>query len=260
MSLLKKRGWLVLTTLLTLFFLCRLLPASWSIYAVQQVAPGFQVSGVSGTLWQGKVDYVQLVERGHTFPLGELTWQLSAFSLLTLEPCVQFSSGLDAQHVAGSICYAWFDKVVFGKGIDIAVPIRNVAPFFGINLAGVINAFIDNVELRQYQFINVDASLLWVGASVYDGNEWLSLGVIQARFRDQHGVLISDWSHVEQADLITPVVVNISVEIADPQALVSTVKVKGFIKPTSLNSGLNSILAFMGYKNSDGSYRINFPN
>jgi general secretion pathway protein N len=260
MPLLKKREWLVLTTLLTLFCVCRLFPASWSIYAVQQAAPGFQVDAVSGTLWQGKVDYVQLVERGHTFPLGELTWQLSVFSLLTLEPCVQFSSRLDAQHVAGSICYAWVDKVVFGKGIDIAVPIENIAPFFGINLAGVINASIDNVELRQDQFTDVDASLLWAGASVYNGNEWLSLGAIQARFRSQRGVLISDWSHVEQADLITPVVVNISVEIADPQALVSTVMVKGFIKPVPLSSGLNLILPFMGNKNSDGSYRIDFSN
>ncbi|MFT7491425.1 MAG: general secretion pathway protein N [Pseudohongiellaceae bacterium] len=260
MSLLKKRQWLVLTTLLTLFCVCRLLPASWLIYAIQQVVPGFQVNGVSGTLWQGNVDYAQLVERGHTFPLGELTWQLSVFSLLTLEPCVQFSNGLDTQHVAGSICYAWFDEVVFGRGIDIAVPIGNIAPFFGINLAGVINASIDNIELRQDQFINVDASLLWVGASVYNGSEWVNLGAIQARFRDQYGVLISDWSHVEQADLITPVVVNISLEIANPQALLSTVKVEGFIKPISLNSGLNSILSFMGNKNSDGSYRMDFSN
>jgi general secretion pathway protein N len=258
MPLLQKRYWSIITILLTLFFIVRLFPASWLIYGVQQVAPAFQVSGVSGTLWQGRAEYVQWADRGHALPLGELKWQLSAFSLLALKPCVQFSSGFGAQYLKGNICYAWVDRVVLGEGIDIALPIANIAPFFGVNLGGDINAFLDSAELRQGQLVNVDASLRWLGASVYNGSEWLDLGSIQSRFRDDYSGLISEWRHLEQAGLVAPVEVNIRVDVVDVLATAPTVKVKGFIKPSAQNSGLNPMLQFMGNKDNDGFYRIDF--
>lgn len=258
MPLLQKRYWLIVVILLTLFFILRLFPASWLIYSVQQAAPGFQVSGVSGTLWQGKADYVQWAERGHTLPLGELKWQLSAFSLLILTPCIQFSTDLGEQYVKGNVCYSIFGSVARGDEIDIALPIANVAPFFGINLGGNISAFVKSIELTQDQFANVDANLLWERASVFNGSEWLALGNIQSRFSNDSTGLSSEWRHVEEGTTASPVEMNVRVDIVDALAKTPVIKVKGFMKPNSRNSGLNPMLQFIGNKNNDGSYYIDF--
>lgn len=258
MHLLKKRYWLIFAIVLTFFFIARIFPASWLIFSVQKMAPGFQSSGVSGTLWQGKADYVQWAERGHVLPLGELQWQLSVFSLLILNPCVQFSTDLEAQHLKANVCYSLLGKVTSGDEIDIALPVANIAPFFGVDLGGNINAFVKSIELRQDKLANVDANLLWERASAYTGSEWLSLGNIQSRFSDDNGGLSSEWRHIEDGTTASPLEMNVRVDIVDALAKTPIIKVKGFMKPGSRDSGLNSMLQFIGNKNNDGSYRIDF--
>ena len=92
MFLIKKRYWLALTLLLIIFLILRSAPASWIIYGIQQAAPGFKVSAVNGSLWQGQADLAQWVDNGKVLPLGALNWQLNGWSLLTLNPCLHFSA------------------------------------------------------------------------------------------------------------------------------------------------------------------------
>jgi general secretion pathway protein N len=258
MPFLQKRYWLIVVILLTLFFILRFFPASWLIFSVQKAVPSFQVAGVSGTIWQGKADYVQWAERGHALPLGELKWQLSVFSLLTLTPCIQFSTDLGEQYLKGNICYSISGELIRGDEIETALPIANIAPFFGINLGGNISASVKSIELAQDQFANVDANLLWERASVFNGSEWLALGNIQSRFSTDSGGLSSEWRHIEEGTSASPLKMNVRVDIVDALAKTPVIKVKGFMKPNSRNSGLNPMLQFIGNKNNDGSYDIDF--
>jgi hypothetical protein len=228
------------------------------IYGVQQGAPDFQVSGVSGTLWQGKVDYVQWAGRGHTLPLGELKWQLSVLSLLASNPCVQFSTELGEQYLKGNVCFSIFAKVIRADEINIALPVANVAPFFGINLGGNITAIVKNIALAQDKFTNIDAKVLWKQASVHTGSEWVSLGNLQSEITEDNSNLSSQWRHVETANKVSPLRMNIRVDIIDALAKTSRVKVKGYIKPSSRDSALKPMLQFMGNKNNDGSYSVDF--
>ncbi len=257
MFLLKKRYWLIITLLLTLFFILRLFPAQWLIYTIQQATPSFQASNISGTVWQGEASYAQWSERGHVLPLGELAWQINISSLLTLTPCVRFSSSAGPQQLKGEACYSIFSKEVSAKEIDVSLPIANIAPFFGVDLSGNITAFIKNIEVTQTSFNNVDANLLWEQASISNGNEWLAAGNIQARLGDENGSLISRWRHIAEGKP-APLEVDITATLTDVLTQKPVIKVEGVIKPRSRKSGFEPILQLIGNKNNDGSYRIDF--
>ncbi len=257
MFLLKKRYCLVIALLLTVFFILRLLPAGWFIYTIQQSIPSFQATGVTGTVWQGEASYAQWSERGHTLPLGELQWYIDITSLVTLSPCLNFSSSAGSQQLKGEVCYSIFSKKINAQEIDLALPIANVAPFFGVDLSGNISAFIKSIEITQAGFVDVDANALWEQASIYTGSEWLAVGNIQARFSDENYNVVSQWRHITNARP-APLVVDITAKLIDAFAKKPSIKVEGLIKPRERNSGFEPVLQFIGNKNNDGSYRIDF--
>jgi len=120
-----------------------------------------------------------------------------------------------------------------------------------------VTAFIKNIEINKKGFVNVNANLLWEQASIYNGNEWLAVGNVQAKLGDKEGSLTSEWQHISDNNP-SPVELDITAKLIDIWAKKPTVKVNGLIKPLSRNSGFEPILRFIGSKASDGSYRIDF--
>ena len=255
MCLLKKRYWFVITVLLTLFFITRLLPAQWLIYTAQQSVRGLQVSGVVGTFWDGEASYAQWAQSGHRLPLGQLRWRVNALSLLSLNPCVSFSSHAGSQELKGEVCYSLLDKRLSASEIDSTLPMANIAPFFNVDLSGTVTAFVKRIEVGAEGFNKVDANMLWEQASIYTGTQWLAAGNIQAKLSSEAGNLHSQWQHVE-TNSATPLEINITAILIDVLSSKPVIKVNGLIKPGSDKAGFEPILQFIGNKNNDGSYRI----
>ncbi|MGH1486804.1 MAG: type II secretion system protein N [Cellvibrionaceae bacterium] len=258
MFLLKKRYWLTIALLVTLFLVLRAIPASWVIYGVQQAAPGFQVSGVSGSLWNGQASYTQWVDRGHTFPLGELQWGLQGLSLLALHPCINFSTKTPDQSIKGQACYGVLGGAATLKNVDASLPIANVSPYFNVDLEGNVDAYIKQaVWQKSQQLGDTDANLLWQRAALYNGNQWISLGDIQAQANDDgNGGLVSQWNSVDSAQARPPVNLDLNTVVTQLASNKPSLQVSGTIRPGLGADGLQPILQFIGEPLGDGSYRI----
>ncbi len=257
MSLLKKRYWVIITLLLTLFLVLRAFPATWVIYGVQQAAPGLQVSGVSGSLWSGQADYSQWVDRGHTLPLGELKWSLQGLSLLTLNPCVNFSTQTNQQAIKGQACYALIGGAAKIEEVDASVPVGKVAPFFSVDLDGNIDAYVKQAIWQDQQLGKTDINLLWQRASLYNGNQWIPLGDIQSRISDDgNGGVVSQWNNVESARKPSPVALNLNAGVTALASAKPVLKVTGTVTPGPRATALQQMLQFVGEPTGNGAYRI----
>lgn len=263
MFLFKKRYWLTITLLLTAFLALRTFPATWVVYAIQKAAPGLQASGVSGSLWRGAADYSQWVDRGHTLPLGTLSWSLRGLSLLTLNPCIDFSTLTSEQSIKGAACYSLLGGKVVLSDVDITLPVSRVAPFFSVDLSGNVDAYIQKATWHQQQLGETELNLLWQRASLFNGNQWLALGNIQGRAKDDgSGGLSSQWNHVEDAQQASPPLeLDLSASVTQLTSAKPKLNVQGSIAPNSQGStasnALNQMLQFIGEPIGDGSYRIN---
>jgi len=263
MFLLKKRYWLTITLLLTTFLVAKNFPAAWVIYGVQKAAPGLQVSGVNGSLWEGQADYSQWVDRGHTLPLGKLKWRLNGLSILRLNPCLNFSTSISGQTLKGDVCYSLLSGKAVARDVDVNLPISRVAPYFSVDLNGEVDIYIQKATWHNQGLGETELSLLWQRASLFNGNQWLALGNIQGRAKDDaNGGLSTQWNHVEDAQqAASPVELDVSVSITQLTQPKPVLNVSGFITPGASNSSsrsaLNQMLQFIGEPMGDGSYRIN---
>jgi hypothetical protein len=78
-----------------------------------------------------------------------------------------------------------------------------------------ISAFIKFTEITQNRFTKLDASLLRERVVVYTGSEWIVIGDLESQFFEFGGGLISDWRHIEQNTMASPLGVNVRVHISD---------------------------------------------
>lgn len=259
MFLLKKRYWLTITILLTVFLVLRNFPATWVLYAVQKAAPGLQVSGVSGSLWTGEAEYSQWVDRGHTVPLGKLQWRLKGLSLLSLSPCVNFSALAQSQAIKGNACYSVLSAKAIAEEIDINLPVARVAPYFSVDLDGTIDAYIQKATWQDQKLGETELNFLWQRAALFNGSIWVPLGSIQGRAQDDgSGGLNSQLNHVEDAQQRTavPLKLNIDASLTQLAAAQPKINVSGNMTPGPGNSVLKQMLQFIGEPLGDGSYRI----
>ena len=257
MFLLKKRYWISATLLLIVFLVLRSVPASWVIYGVQQAAPGFQVSGVTGSLWRGQADFGQWVDRGKILPLGELQWQLSPWSLLTLNPCVQFSAQATQQTIKGNGCYALLSAKISAEEVDVTLPVKHIAPFFNVDLDGNIDAYINRLIWTGESFAKADFNVLWQRAALYSGSQWVTLGDIQATgSEDASGGLFSQWKSVDTAQRPAPVDIDLEVLTTQLASAQPSFRVTGTIVPGPNANALKPMLQFIGEPAGGGGYRI----
>jgi general secretion pathway protein N len=257
MFLFKKRFWIPLTLIITLALVVFTIPASWVVFMVQQAMPGFQVSGVSGSPWKGQAEYSQWMSRGQTLPLGELQWSLQGASLLSLSPCVNFSTKADQQSIQGHACYSILSGSAKLKDVDIQLPIARVSPFFNVDLSGGVDAFIKSAGWQNQKLVETNINLLWENASLFNGNQWVPLGDIQALAKDDgQGGLMSEWNNVNSGPALPPIELDVNVGLSRLHASVPSIAVDGFIKPGPDAVALEQMLQFIGEPRGDGSYQI----
>ena len=257
MFLLKKRYWLSFALLLTIFLVLRAIPASWVIYGVQQAVPGFQVSGVFGSPWRGGASYGQWLNRGQVFPLGKLEWRLQWVSLLKLNPCISFSTQTTGQTIKGDACYGLLSGTARLNDVDVSLPVAKISPYFNVDLEGDIDIYIKEATWHKDQSLgDTDINALWQRASLYNGNQWIALGDIQAIANNDNGGLVAQLSSVQTAQKYPPVDLDLNANITQLTAAQPSFKVKGTVKLGPSASGLEPMLQFIGEPVGSQGYRI----
>ncbi|NRB40361.1 MAG: type II secretion system protein N [Pseudomonadales bacterium] len=106
---------------------------------------------VSGTLWQGQAANIIINAGGMQFPLGEVKWELSAFSLLTGSLALNIDAQNGDQKISGFIDLG-FDQSIEAEDLKMAVDATLFKSFLPmpINYQGFVE-----LDLQRFSAANL---------------------------------------------------------------------------------------------------------
>ena len=257
MFLLKKRFWILTTLLLTPVLILWRAPASLLLSSLQQAVPALKISGASGSFWKGSAVASSWEQNGYDFPLGRITWKLNSFSLLVLNPCVDFSATTSPQAIKGEVCYSLLGGDASLKQVDISLPMANISPMLQVDIGGDIETFIKTAVWDGQGFSEADINLLWSQAEINGGREWVKLGDLQAKaMADENGGLVSRWVSVASGGNKPPIDLALDVFLSNLSASQPSFKVSGLVTPGPQAQSLQPMLQFIGERTASGAYQI----
>lgn len=168
--------WIAALVIFFLIVVIKNIPASLGLSLVQ--AP-LQLSGVSGTLWNGKAASVVLpLDQNNAYALGQVQWQLSPWSLLAANPCADIKTKLENQMISGTACAGLGGSLQL-EDAQIAVPAK-VAEIFApiVEVDGEILAHVESLNFDGKQVKKITSSGSWNNARFYNSTSWVGLGTL----------------------------------------------------------------------------------
>lgn len=170
-----KAYWISLLVIIFLFVVIKNIPAQWGLWFAK--AP-IQMSGVSGTVWNGKAASAIIPMQDSSYALGEVEWQLSPWSLLMAKPCADIKTELDDQKISGIACVGLGGDLKL-EDAQIAVPAK-VAEIFApiVEVQGDILVHIESFDLSDNQIGQLMGSGSWSAARFYNSTSWVGLGTL----------------------------------------------------------------------------------
>jgi len=178
----KIKWWILGGVALFLWFVLTSIPAVWGGYLLTR-GTGLALSGVTGTIWNGRASLASIKQQEKEYSLGQLSWSVHPLSLLTLKPCVLLSTRLDKQTFEGDVCVAMGGELTLNKA-DVTLPVALVQQYIPIPLMGQLTAHIDTLSLRGNVLLDLSGKLSWTGARVNNGANWMELGSFGADLVD----------------------------------------------------------------------------
>ncbi len=247
----KKIYWISALVALFLFLVVRNIPAQWAFAFVNQP---IQVSGVSGTLWQGSATTVIIPYRNSVYSLGRVDWELDPLSLLSFSPCADVKSALDRQTLKATVC-AGLGGSIEVSNADIALPAATAATFAPLGMEtgarGDILIRVESLEFADNQLQSLNGKGSWANASVLANGNWIGLGSVGFKASADSGVVSSELFSVSEEGLLK-LDLNSTFNLAN-----AACKLSGDI---ALRPGapreIGTALAFMGTNTGGNQYRV----
>jgi general secretion pathway protein N len=234
-----------------LFLLLARVPATWAAWAVQENVPGVWLTGVSGTLWDGRAKGGTLVVGEQKLPVENLRWQVHPWRLLGLRGCADITAEVMGQPASGTVCGAPGNRVT-AENVQLSAPMAIVSKWLGVRLAGPVSMQLREVRAQGERIQALSGNISWRDARWHDGEQWANLGAFAADLsaNDQGGIgaRIFDLDGPFSLDLIGNFVLH-----QEPV-------VQGTIAATdSAPQQLRELLQLLGQPQDDGRYRVAWP-
>lgn len=205
-----KKLWIPLGVALFLVFVISSIPALWGAYLLTR-GTGVALSGVTGSLWNGRASLASVRTAEQEYSLGQLSWRLSPLSLLTLSPCAQVTTKLPMQEFEGKIC-SGSGGALNVRNADVSVPVALLQGRLPVPIQGQLFGHIEELELSGNVLRKLKGKLTWNEARVNTGSNWLDIGNFAAEMNDNGKNGIS----AKLFQLSGPVDVNLQIELAAP--------------------------------------------
>lgn len=189
--------WLVVLVVFTLIFIVMQIPASWGAYMMTR-GNTLGLTGVLGTVWEGRASMSSVEIDNNYYSLGELRWDLRPLSLLGLNPCADVLATLEErQRIEGRVCAGLGGRVrVTDASID--APADLIQAGIPTPIDGRLSATISTLEMRGEQMRDLEGKLSWTEARVQGDGTWASLGSFAAEFSyDGEDAIVADVFHLE---------------------------------------------------------------
>ncbi|MFT5082174.1 MAG: general secretion pathway protein N [Lentisphaeria bacterium] len=169
----------VLLILYFLFLVVARAPASIAAWAAHKAVPALWLTSVSGTLWQGVAGGAQIDLADQPMALGEVRWRLDPWSLLLLNPCVNFETHIPGQMISGELCQslAGVSKV---NQLSLEAPVTLINPILPFDAAGQFSLDVISAEFDRKQVSQFNARISWQNARIKPDDNWIGLGFFAA--------------------------------------------------------------------------------
>lgn len=177
-----KKLWIPLGIGLFLVFVISNIPAIWGAYMLTR-GTGVALSGVTGSIWNGRASLASVRMTEREYSLGQLSWSLSPLSLLTLSPCAQVTTKLPLQQFEGKIC-SGLGGAIEVHNADVSLPVALVQGKIPVPIQGQFSVHIDELGLRGNVLSKLKGNLTWNGARVNTGANWLDIGSYAVEMSD----------------------------------------------------------------------------
>lgn len=204
----RKKLWIGLGTVLFLVFVLGNIPAMWGAWVLTR-GTGLAMSGVTGSVWNGKASLASLQLEGQEYSLGQLSWKLNPVSLMSR--CAQVSTKLPMQHFDGEICAGANNEIAI-QGADISVPVTMLQGKIPVPIQGQLSSHIDTLQVRGNVLQKLKGNITWNGAQVNTGASWLDIGSYAVELSDNGNNGIS----ARLFNLSAPIDVNLQIELMAP--------------------------------------------
>jgi len=207
---LNKKLLIIFGVVLFLWFVLASIPAVWGGYLLTR-GTGLALSGVTGTLWDGRASLASVKHKEKEYSLGQLSWSLRGLSLLKLNPCVLLMTKLDKQTFEGDVCVGLNGAITL-KNTDIALPAALVQQYIPIPIMGQLSAHMDSLVLRGNVLVKLNGKLSWRQAQVNNGANWMDIGSYGADLVDdgKNGIKVTLF------DLDGPLDIDLIAELKAP--------------------------------------------
>jgi len=203
-----KKLWIGLGVLFFLIFVLSNIPATWGAWVLTR-GTGLAMSGVTGSVWNGKASLASLQLGGQEQSLGQLSWKLSPFSLITR--CADVTTKLSIQQFDGEVCASANDEVQVHDA-NFSVPSSLLQAKIPVPIQGQISGHVDELQLRGNTLLKLKGNVTWNNARINTGSNWLDIGSFAAELTDNGSNGIS----ARFFNLSGPVDVNLQIELAAP--------------------------------------------
>ncbi len=167
-----------LIAFLVIYFLYLVLsrvPAEFAASAIHNNAPNFWMTGIQGSIWNGRASSSQIDVAHSSIALGQVRWKLSPWSLLIFSPCVTFEAVNNAQVIRGEACQSLFTGSSLSD-VEVEMSIAAIQPLLPMRVAGHASANIIEARLSGGKVKEMNAQLSWLDAQIHDGNSMIHLG------------------------------------------------------------------------------------
>jgi len=229
-------------------------PANWVLYQAQKAVPSLKVSGVSGSAWAGEMTDVQFNSRGYEVKLGTVNWQLAWPSVLTLKPCVSFSTTLPEQTSRGQVCVDPSQQQLTVNDTYATIPASLISNLMGVQIRGEFDGVIDSLSLSQQKLTELNMDVTWKRAAFNNSEVWLDLGELLITINDdQQGGVVAQWSDNKVNGESGPLAVDLTTKLSASQAI----GVLGYLEPRpSANRAIYQTLDLIAQRDRSNRYQL----
>ncbi|PSW13126.1 type II secretion system protein N [Photobacterium sanctipauli] len=225
-------------------------PVSWLWQQAPKVQ-GLEVSGLSGTPWQGAASQV----RWQGMNLGRLQWDMRVLSLFTgkVKLDVRFGQGSE-MNLAGRGMVGYQSAGPFAENLLVSLPasqIVNYAPMtVPVSLAGNLELTLRNYQFASPYCAELDGALAWTSGQVNSPLGALNPGPVIADLACEDGKVLAN---VEQASA------DVSSEWAATLSPGNRYALVGWFKPgAEFPAQLSQQLKWLGNPDPKGQYKIDY--
>lgn len=204
----RKKLWISLGAALLLIFILSNIPAVWGAWLLTR-GTGLSMSGVTGSVWNGKASLASMQLNGQEHSLGQMSWKLGPLAIISR--CAEVTTKLPMQEFDGEVCAGSNGNLEISDA-DISAPAAMLQSKVPVPIQGQISSHIEALQINGNVLQHLKGKLSWTNAAVNTGATWLDIGSYAAELSDngKNGVL------AKVVQLSGPLEVDLQLEFAAP--------------------------------------------